>query len=247
MSEPFIVSPSHGRAGSVKVTRLLPDIPLCVPASQAAAYRESNPENELIVHPDEVVGLSAKRQWLFERYGDLFMLDDDVQYMMELMRAGGGSKRITDPQTVRDLITRLFDQAEQMGAYLVGFANFANPATVWPQEPFQLTGFVPGRAIGVRAGGKLFFPDQVLITDDLFVSALNAHYHRFCLRDNRYVFMAPGTWKNPGGMNVHRSWETMLRNNQLMIDLFGEAIVLKTGSTAAKIKHEAQLALRMPW
>jgi hypothetical protein len=244
---PLIVSPSHARAGLVKVTRLIPDIPLCVPASQEADYRKSNPENELIVHPDTIVGLSAKRQWLLDRYGDVFMLDDDVAVMNDLTRAPGESMRVTDPQVIRDLIYRLFDQAAQMGAHLLGFANFANPAAAWPHHPFELTGFVPGRAIGVRAGGKLFFPDRVLITDDLYVSALNAHFHRYCLRDCRYVFMAPGTWKNEGGMNVHRSWQRMLENNQLMIDLFGEAIVKKSGTKMAKIKHDAQLALRMPW
>jgi hypothetical protein len=247
MSEPFIVSPSHGRAGSVKVTRLLPDIPLCVPASQAAAYRESNPENELIVHPDTLVGLSPKRQWLCDRYGDVFMLDDDMTAMYDLMRKAGEPMRVNDPQVVRDLIFRLFDQAEQMGAYLVGFSNFSNPTASRPQEPFELTGFVTGGALGVRAGGKLFFPDRMMITDDLFVSGLNAHHHRFCLRDCRYAFTSPGTWKNEGGMNVHRSWVALLENNALMVELFGEAIVKKNGTAIAGLTHDAQIALKMPW
>jgi hypothetical protein len=247
--EPLIVCPSAGRAGRVKVFRLLPDIPLCVPAREEEAYRRAYPDAQLLVHPDDLVGLSPKRQWLLDRYGDVFWLDDDVTVMSDLTKgAGEAGGRVEDPATVRGLIMRLFDQAEQMGAYLVAFASFASPEASRPQKPFHLTGFAAGRAFGVRSGGGLVFPNRVLITDDLYISALNAHRNRFMLRDERYAFMAPGTWTNAGGMNAHRSWERMIENNRLMVDLFGEdVIVKKTGTFKAKIKHDAQLALKVPW
>jgi hypothetical protein len=248
VSEPLIVSPSAGRADTVKVTQLIPDIALCVPAREAEAYRRGNPDSELIVHPDSVRGLSAKRQWIFERYGDVFMFDDDVSVMTDLTKSAGEPMRVKDGQIVRDLVYRLFDQAAQMGAYLVGFANFANPTASRPQIPFELTGFVPGRSLGVRAGGKLFFPDKKLITDDMFVSALNAHAHRFCLRDCRYATMAPGTWVNEGGMNAYRTWDTLLENNRYMVEMFGEeAIQAKQGTALAKKRHDGQIVLKIPW
>jgi hypothetical protein len=249
MSDPAIVCPTHGRAGRVKVFRVLPEIPLCVAESQAPLYEQAHPDSELIVHPDSVKGMAPKRQWLMERFGEVFMIDDDVTAMVDLGADPGQPAKVEDPGKARDVIFRLFDQARQMGVYLLGFAPHADPTMYRPQNPFHLTGFVSGYALGLRAGGELWFPDdQRMITDDLYVSALNAHHHRFCLVDMRYAFHSPGTWENPGGMSLHRTWERLLENNALMIDLFGrDAIAYKQGTFKAGLTHEAQIALKIPW
>jgi hypothetical protein len=246
---PLIVCPSHGRAANVKVLRLIPDIPLCVAESQEPLYREHHPDAEYIVHPDELIGIAPKRQWLLDRYGDVFMLDDDVTKMQDLSQAPGEQMSVTDPDKVRSIIYRLFDQAEQMGAFLVGFNNFAHPAAYRPQRPFGLTGGIAGRAIGLRTGSKLFFPQNALLmTDDVYVSALNAYFHRYCLRDERYCLSAPGCWGNEGGMAVHRTWARMIENNELLVRMFGpDVIVKKTGTAIAGLSHDAQIALKIPW
>jgi hypothetical protein len=246
--EPLIISPTHGRAGNLPVLQLLPDIPLCVAVSQEAKYRAAHPGVELVIHPDEVVGIGAKRQWIYEKFGDVFMLDDDVARCHDLTRGAREKMQVLDPQRVRDLIYRLFDQAEQMGAYLVGFNFFAHPGAFRPQRPFQLTGSAAGRAFGVREGGDIWFPKHKhIFTDDLYISALNAHKHRFCLLDQRYCFLAPGTWAREGGMNHLRTWETMQENNRLMDEAFGDAVVKKQGTKLAGLTHEAQIAIKVPW
>jgi hypothetical protein len=248
VGEPFICCPTHGRAGRVRVLRVIPDIPLIVAESQAPLYEPLYPDNELVVHPDSIKGIGPKRQWLMERYGEVFMLDDDVTAMVDLGAEPGEVNKVSG-DAARGIIGRLFDQARQMDAYLVGFAPHADPTMYRPQNPFHLTGFVSGYAMGLRAGGELWFPNDVrMITDDLYVSALNAHHHRFCLVDMRYAFHSPGTWENPGGMSLHRTWERILENNEMMIDLFGrDAIAYKTGTFKAGLTHEAQIALKIPW
>jgi hypothetical protein len=248
MTEPKIICPTHGRAGNVKIFRLLPDITLCVAESQLPLYQEHYPDADYLVHPDTVQGMAMKRQWMWERHPNLFMLDDDIVSMRDMTVGPGQDASITNPQHVRDLVARLFDQAEQMGAYLVGFNNFAHPAAYRPQLPFGLTGAIAGRALGLRAGSRLEFPpNRMMITDDLYISALNAYFNRFLLRDDRYVFYAPGCWDNTGGMATYRTWDRMVENNALLRDLFGEAIQKKTGTALAGNSHEAQLKLKVPW
>jgi hypothetical protein len=248
---PLIVCPTHGRAGKVRVTeRLFPGIPICVAESQAPLYKEAHPDLEQIVHPDHLIGIAPKRQWLLDNYGDVMMFDDDVARVYDLSISGGegANAQVDDPEFLRELVYRLFRMAEQIGAYLVGFSNFAHPAAYRPQRPFGLTGAIAGRNLGLRAGSKLFFPDsKLLMTDDLYVSALNAHFHRYLLRDERYCFVAPGTWANDGGMAVHRTWDRMIENNRLLKELFGDAIVSKSPTVIAGLSHEAQLTLKVPW
>ena len=73
-----IVIPSHRRADRVKTLGVAPGAILCVPKAQEGAYRKHNPGAELSAHPDDVIGLAAKRNWICERFGDVMMLDDDL-------------------------------------------------------------------------------------------------------------------------------------------------------------------------
>lgn len=247
---PLIVCPTHGRAGNVKTFDVLPDIPLCVAESQKPLYEEHYPDVEYIVHPDDVRGISPKRQWLIDRYGDVFMVDDDVTAFFDLSVGPGNNPVISDPQFVRDCVERLFDTAEQIGAYLVGFSRYADATLYRPQIPFKLVGFLSGHAIGFRKGSKLWFPDTTeLLTDDLYISALNAHHHRFMWQDNRYSFVNPDVWRNKGGMATDRTMARLGKNADTMVELFGDAIRFKKqgDSQRAGLRHDLQLTLDIPW
>jgi hypothetical protein len=83
------VIPSAGRAGSVITTKLFHHAWLCVPESEAAAYRKHH-EN-VVSHPDDVYGMGQKRQWILDNFDDeiIFMADDDIEpHFM-------GAKRVT--------------------------------------------------------------------------------------------------------------------------------------------------------
>ena len=75
----MVVIPSAGRADRVKAVRAINADVLCVPESEANAYRRRNYGVDLVTHPDSVRGLPAKRQWIADRFGDVFMVDDDVK------------------------------------------------------------------------------------------------------------------------------------------------------------------------
>jgi hypothetical protein len=244
-----IVCPTHGRAGNVKTFRVFgDDLLLSVSESQAPLYREAYPDAELDVHPDSVVGLSAKRQFRYDRFGDVFMVDDDVASLMDMARPAGGSARVDDPQRARDVVQRAFDQAEDMGAFLFGFNQNADPAMYRPQLPFRLTGFIGGHAMGVRKGSKLWFPKTGMHgSEDMWVSALNAHAHRFCLIDQRYCFVQLGTFSSKGGQAAMRTMKSLEVNLEALRESFGDAITRKKGTMRAGLSHEFQITLNVPW
>lgn len=73
-----IVIPSYKRADCVLAKDLVANPIICVAESESGAYKEFNPECEIVTHPDSVKGLPAKRNWMVQHFGELFMLDDDV-------------------------------------------------------------------------------------------------------------------------------------------------------------------------
>lgn len=250
MTGPLIVVPTHGRAGRVLTLKILPDVPLCVAESQAPAYRTAYPDTELIVHPDEVVGIAPKRQWLLDRHEKVMMLDDDLKAMIDLSAPAGEDAKVRDPQRVRDLVANLFDTGEQVGAYAVGFSSYADPALYRPHRPFSLGNFLSGYAMGLRRSPKVRLPyphAPWLLTDDLYVTGMNAYHHRLVFQDLRYGFAAAKTWVGTGGMATHRTWETVVKNEQYLKELFGDAVVRRQDSGRATRTVEIALTMRWPW
>lgn len=69
-----IIIPTADRAKTVH-----PKIPgqiLCVPENQVEQYKEHN-DCEILTHP-KIKGLALKRQWILEKFGSVFMIDDDI-------------------------------------------------------------------------------------------------------------------------------------------------------------------------
>ena len=91
-----IVIPSHKRHDRVFAKKLVNDPIICVAESQADLYRQFNPDCEIVTHPDDVVGLIPKRNWMAKHFGNLFMLDDDVHACKSICVEKGEPSRIKD-------------------------------------------------------------------------------------------------------------------------------------------------------
>jgi hypothetical protein len=244
---PAIVCPTHGRAGRVKVRELIPGIPLVVAESQEPAYRAAYPDDELVVHPDSVKGIAPKRQWIYERYGDVMMFDDDVSAMFDNSAVPGEDPKVRDPQRIRDQVEGLFELGAGMDAKVLGFNTYTDPALYRPHRPFSLRHMVSGHVLGLRRSEKLRFPDMpYLLTDDLYISALCAFHHRFVLTDMRYGF-AVQAWHEPGGMSTQRTWDRVVANEKFLQEQFGDAIVRRQESARSSLTVEIQNTLRLPW
>lgn len=249
MPDPQIVCPTHGRAGRVSTFRVLPDLTLCVSESQHPLYAEKYPDADYLVHPNSVVGLAPKRQWIQEHFGakneDVMMLDDDITSFLDKAQEPTG---VCGPGETRDHVKRLFSTAEQMGVYLVGFSNTSEPLHYSPMNPFRLSGFVGGHSLGLRAGHNLWFhPD--LLEDDWWISLLNAHYHRMCLIDDRFSFAQSKTFKNKGGLAQHRTVGHLRNDHKVLREHFGPVLKAKKGPANRQHSraHDAQQRLQLPF
>ena len=245
-----VVIPSAGRADRVKAVKAIRADVLCVPASEAKAYEAPHYGVEIVAHPDTVRGLAAKRQWIADRYGDVFMVDDDVRAFVRLWLPTYRRDYRLTAQEARDAAEATYQTATEMGAYLFGFAFFGDTRLFRPQKPFLLTGYVNGCCFGLRAGSKLKFRTDVVAVEDMAISGMNAYYHRYLFVDQRFGPRQEKTFANPGGQALHRTAETERRDTETLRRLFGAAVVEKrVNPKIGKTHHRtvAQRSLRIPF
>jgi hypothetical protein len=249
------IIPSHKRAGSVTTTRVVSGCILCVAESQAQDYAAMNPGTEIVTHPDDVIGINAKRQWILDRWGSgpLMMLDDDILSFRRMYRPPDRDyprKSTVPPDLVSEIIDRAAETCAEFGAKLFGFASHCNPQTYQPLRPFGLGGYIPGGCIGFLVGHGLHFPAEVTFPGcDYWICALNAHLNRIAWIDRRYAFEFRKTYDNPGGMAEFRGGDGEERGREWLVEMFGSSVIgipQKTPWTKNK-KNSAGRALRLPW
>jgi hypothetical protein len=241
MADVTVVCATHGRAGRVTAFEAFgDDLLLSVAESQVGAYRDAYPYAQIDPHPDDVVGLPAKKNWLHDRFGDVFIVDDDATQMIDMQ----DSTRVP-PAKARALIGQVADMAEQMGAYLFGFGDDGNPLHYQPAQPYRLTGVFAGGKFGLLAGSGLWWPNDPKygLIEDVWMSALNAHVHRKCVRDVRHVLPTIAAWKGvpqPGGLGNVRTRAANREVGEFLKASFGDAIELNDFAVY-------NWNLRVPW
>jgi hypothetical protein len=239
MTDLTIACPTHGRAGQVTTFRTFgEDLLLVVAESQHEAYKAAHPHARFDVHPDSVVGLGPKIKWMLDKYGSMFRVDDDADYMIDHVN----SRKITDPQVAKDLVYRLADQAEQMDAYIYGFTELAKPLYFSGHQPFKLTGLLEGGKIGFREGHGIWWPENHPWLEDAWVSAMNAFKNRYCLIDQRYCL--PTLVGQRGGLANTRTMERVWKMADTLKAAFGDAVDV---IPRAEFDDVYPYRLRIPW
>lgn len=249
MEIPLVIL-SHRRAGRVLTHKNIADTVLCVPESQVADYAQHHDRKTFIVHPDSIIGGSNKRQWVYERLGDVFFLDDDCTGMARLWRPKEGRKSATvSPRRAAEIIRNTAETAKECGAFLFGFGNHPNPITYHPLRPFCYGGYITGGAMGLLAGSKISHPDTTLPLADFWVCLINAYHHRFSFVDTRFGFGFAETYTGTGGNSEFRKEDTEPKCFSYLRKHFGECVVKgvnKTGATT-KQKNSGKRAIRLPF
>ena len=239
MGEVAIVIPTHGRAGSVTTFKVFPMAILCVAESQEKFYRDAYPDKEIVVHPDSVQGLASKRQWIYDYWGDVFQVDDDITAMTDLSVAAGETYKMT-PERAFAVVQRTADTARQMGVHLWGFAPWEDPAMCSPMRPFRLTGFVNGHGLGLLKGAKFFWRPDMYVNNDMWIALLNMYHHRMVFVDQRFGLHHKATFHNTGGLANWRTHDELERSFNILKDHCGDAVSAKKGNARAGITHKWQ-------
>jgi len=239
-----IVIPSAGRADSV-LTDIAGQI-LCVQEKEAAAYRDHN-AGEIITHPP-LKNLAAKRQWIYEKFGDVFMADDDLVFCSRLNMPGNNRKDHLTPEETADLIRATYHAAQESDCYLFGFNRTPNPKHYNAAKPIMLTGYINASAFGIRKSPHLYFTDRTTAAESHWINLLNAYHHRRAYIDTRYhIAQAPNsTFFRPGGQTAKRTLASEKADSLFLRAVFGDAVTIKrnrkTDSTGI---HQYQRSIRI--
>lgn len=246
-----VVIPSHKRANNVTTKNICSNIVICVPESQYSEYKEYNPNTEIITHPDSIIGLPAKRNWIMEFFGNVMQLDDDLTKFISLIDG-----KHYNPDEVYDIIQYCGNMAYLIGAKLFGFNHRIIPTYYSGLQPFELSGYINGCNLGILKNDKLKFNPKFATTEDYYISCLNAYYYRIIFKDNRFCFHQSKTFKNPGGLSEYRNLQVEEDGTKLLQQYFGDVIRVKksrqthtsTGRTfGAKMSHAFERTLHLPF
>lgn len=231
-----IVIPSHKRADRISTTRVIDHAIICVPESQKDIYIEANPNNEIVTHPDSVIGLAAKRQWIYEHFKNVFMLDDDITLFKKMYTAEKENYRVSKKQAY-DIVQNAGNIAKLTGCYLFGFNKNPNVMMYKPFAPFKMSGYATGCAFGLLEGSAIQFTTKTIAVEDFFISGLNAYHHRKAFFDMRFNFVQKDTFTNLGGLADFRTSETEKNDTLFLRRMFGSAIRLKNDTASARNKN----------
>ncbi len=241
-----IVIPSHKRHDAVTSAALLQDPIICVAKSQVPLYKEFNPTVEILSHPDSLIGLPLKRQWLYEKFGALWMVDDDITGFRRVYTEDNYQIK---SEEITEILQSIFRLAEALNVFLFGISKNPHPVqyNAHVMAPIALTGFISGGVHGVRGyskGSKVRYKPGVL-NNDFYISLLNAYHHRRCLIDYRFAFTQKGTFSAPGGNAEFRTKDGAKNDYLEMKRLFGDSVSLKKDRVLAKAKVQHALSGRI--
>ena len=223
-----IVIPSHKRWDRVATTKAVSNAIICVEESQAELYEKNNPGIEIVTHPDSIIGLARKRDWIIKHFGNVFMLDDDIS-VMKRVYVEPGEEIYVKPDIAFDLIQQAGLACHAAGFHLFGFSHAPAPLHYKSLNPIQIGGYFTGCAHGVLAGSKLWYNQDIICNEDYWISALNAYHHR-------------GGWKDTRFSNN----EAEEADFKLLQRVFGsEVINFRTNKKS--LKHEFQKTLKLPF
>lgn len=245
MEQIEIVIPSHKRADRVTTKKVVANPIICVADSQYLEYKKHNPDCQIVAHPDTVIGLPPKLEWIRQNFGSVFFIDDDVKAFQRTYSKT--DMKVTDKHLVREIIEATATACRQSGSYLFGFNKNANPVAYPSLQPIQLTGFVLGGACGLLSGSKLHWDCNMLINGDFFISLLNAYYHRTVYIDNRFAFAFEKTFKNTGGLQEIRNTERLEWHYNYLKKKFGDIIHLKNPNPQRQLAHKWEMTIDLPF
>lgn len=222
-----IVIPSHKRHDRVFAKKLVRDPIICVAESQADLYRQYNPECEIVTHPDNLIGLIPKRNWMARHFGELFMLDDDVHVCKCLYAEKGESGVIRDPDRITHIIESLYEMACMLDVHLFGFTARISPVMYDETGYLSLSKMITGCSYGVRYNKNTWWSEDLRLKEDFWISCYIKYKERRILTDLRYNFAQKSTFVNSGGLAAFRNQEEEKRSILLIKKHFGDSINLK--------------------
>jgi len=251
-----ICIPSHRRAATISTHRLVDNCQVCVPESQADDYLAVGiSARALVTHPDAIIGLTPKLNWMLDNLMDdeaLVFLDDDLEYLCRCFSTPdeAATRKVAVTGDAEAIIRQTHDLAADLGVFYFGWESSESTIRYYSGlQPFKLTGFINGCAMGFRRGHGLRFDERIVAKNDYDIAALNAFRHHRCLRNTRYAFCQRETFTGAGGQSFHRNSATEQRDVQILREKYGDAIQLGKlgGMRKTEYAGAVKVTLKLPF
>lgn len=251
MSVPIVI-PSHKRHDRVFAKKLVLDPIICVAQSQKEIYQRYNPDCEIVTHPDDLIGLIPKRNWMARHFGDLMMLDDDVHVVKRLyVEKGDTNGTLRDPVEITRIINDLYELACMLDVHVFGFSSLVTPVMYPETEYYSLMKMVTGCSYGVRYNKNVWWNEELRLKEDFWISCYMKYKERKVLTDLRYNFSQKGTFVSSGGLASIRNHEEEQRSILFIRKNFGESISIKgqahNGQGAIQEKVQYNISARFKY
>jgi hypothetical protein len=202
----IVAVPSKGRAGMVRTQTILPSCRVYVPALEAEAYELAGARNVVPV-PDDVLGITATRNWILRNTADchVCMVDDDCRssgYCKLLRHAA--MKRHLDESAWLGEFAKLFDVTEGLGYRLWGVATDGATRSVYPYYPFRWRSYVTASCCGIINDGRTYFDESYPLKEDYELCCR-------CITEDggvvsaQYLFWVNNYWHDAGGCRDYRT------------------------------------------
>jgi len=240
-----VVIPSHKRADRVVTLGAVSNAILCVEDSQKEMYSQSNPGVEIVTHPDSIIGLARKRDWIIKHFGDVFMLDDDIEDLRRVYVEKGEQAKVP-PDVAYDIIQVTANACRDAGFHLFGFSTAPTPLHYDSLSPIRLSGYFTGCAHGVLKGSKLWYNPEIICNEDYWISCLNAFHHRGGYKDLRFYWSQKDTFVNRGGLAEFRNVDSEEKDFKLLQRVFGRDVI-DMRKNKKGMKHPFQKTFRLPF
>jgi len=243
-----IIIRSYKRADKVLATEVFETAKICVPESQEIEYKEYNPNHEIVTHPDSVIGLPAKNNWMYKKFGSVFLCDDDI-HSMRRMYAEKNEEQVVPKGKTDEIVEETYQLAKCLGIYLFALSKRYANMFYDSMEPIHLSGSVTGGMYGLREGSGLSWDEHIKTGEDHYISLLNAYYHRKCLIDDRFALQQKDTFARSGGLAEYRDKTTEKETFDFLRAEFGSAVQPKNqqNQQRADKKNQFGRSLKIPF
>lgn len=196
-----------------------------VAESEAEAYRKNYKDNEIVVHPDDVKGLTPKLNWMLryareKKYDVMVKVDDDFQKCVYLGEKREDIKPDELYETLEswsvmclDSLTNLFTVLETADTRRFDYTN-----------PFSLFSAIRIGFYGIILTDEQWFDERFILKQDIDFALQTMYRYKHMIVDRRYSFVYTTTMENQGGCATYRNMETEKQSIEMLRRKWGNYI-----------------------
>lgn len=197
--EIVIVSRKRPHICADTTNKLFPTAKVSVAEEEARDYYLAGiDKSRLLLHPNDIVGISKKRNWVLRNVKDetCVMVDDDCEFFMALV--GEKPRRIREPEAILAILKNSEACAKALGLGMFGFNQAWDIRKFCQFKPFSFVGYAPG-IVGI-IGRDIWYDENQMVHDDVDYAMQQIMKHRVVWIDDRFGYVSRiQTTKMSGG------------------------------------------------